>query len=159
MGRSTHQTTWDRSLAHHQGKDDTHLNTTGQSLVQAQPLVAQGTAQTIHHHPVVRTLCSHHMWTKKASINRRLHSGTDLSGNQPISHRDSNNTTHAGVPQRPKTATTRRTSHTGSLRVMETEGHARHPQTAEEGINVSHPQNTVSSQPRGNSTEPLTRRT
>ena len=76
------------------------------SIVSAgSPLVAQGTAQTIHHHPVVRTLCSHHMWTKKASINRRLHSGTDLSGNQPISHRDTHNTTHAGVPQRPKTAT------------------------------------------------------
>jgi hypothetical protein len=139
--------------------DDTRLITTDQSSVQAQPLATHGITLTIHHHPAVVTLCSDHTRIKRASTNHRLHCGTDFSGNQPNSHRDTHHSINAGAPQRLKIGTKRRIFHTGNLRVMEKTGHACHSQNAEVGTNANHPQNAVSRQPRRNSTELQTRET
>jgi hypothetical protein len=139
---------------------DTRLITTDQSSVQAKPLAAHGTTLTIHHHPVVVTLCSDHTRIKRASTNHRLQCGTDLSGNhQPNSHRDTHHSINAGAPQRLKIGTKRQIFHTGNLRVMEKTRHAFHPQIAEVKTNANHPQNAVNRQPRRNSTGIQTRET
>jgi hypothetical protein len=115
MGRSTRRTTWVQSLAHHQGREDTRLTTTGQSSVHP----AHVTPQIRHLHPGVEILCNHQSRTAKGCTNLHLHCGkAHSSGTWTLSHRVTQRTIHAGAPQRLTTVTNRRTSRTGNQQEM-----------------------------------------